>query len=368
MKVFRAFVGKEFHHIFRDRRTLIILFGMPLAQLLLFGYAITTEVSSARIAVHNQSPGPLTDRLVTRLVASDFFRLEARVHSRQEVREVFARNRAKLVVVIPPDFERRCRRGDATIQLLADGSDPNLASTLTAAAEGVIRSWAVQEFAAGPPPRPVISTDVRWHYNPDLESAVMFVPGVMTIILMLVSAMLTSISITREKELGTIEILFVSPLRPAVIIVGKVVPFMLLSLVNAGTILVVARLVFGVPINGSLPLLVAESLLFTLTALSLGVLISTVTSTQQTALMLSLFALMLPTILISGFIFPIASMPLPLRLLSLFIPARWFLIIVRGVMLQGVGLADLWHETLILAVMTAFYIGMSVKKFKTRLS
>ncbi len=368
MKVFLAFVGKEFHHIFRDRRTLVVLFGMPLAQLFLFGYAITTEVSNAKIAVYNQSSGQFSSLLITKMVASDFFQLQSQIHSRQEMIDVFTSNQAKMVLVIPPDFEKKVRRGDAEIQLVADGSDPNLASTLLSSAEGIIHMW-LKETTGATGVRPLtIQTEVRWHYNPSLASAVMFVPGVITIILMLVSAMLTSISITREKELGTIEILFVSPLKPLVIIIGKVVPFAILSLLNAVSILGVAWLVFEVPVNGSIVLLMAESLLFIMTALSLGVLISTISNTQQTALMLSLFGLMLPTILISGFIFPIASMPLPLQLLSNTIPAKWFLIIIKAIMLQGVGFESIWRETLILVLSTLGLIGLSLKKFKTRLS
>jgi len=271
-----------------------------------------------------------------------------------------------LVMVIPTDFENKVNRGEARVQLIADGSDPNLASILTTSAEAIIMTWMKGNLAQNVEIE-TINPQVRWHYNPELKSADMFVPGVITIILMLVSAMLTSISITREKELGTIEILYVSPLKPVVIIIGKVVPFAILSILNTIVILTAAWLIFSVPVNGSLLLLLAESMLFILTSLGLGVLISTVSDTQQTALMLSLFGLMLPTILLSGFIFPISSMPLPLQIISNIIPAKWFLIIIKGIMLKGVGLAYFWKESLVLVFMTMFFVGLSIKKFKIRL-
>lgn len=366
MKEFIAFVKKEFLHIFRDTRTLVVLFGMPIAQLLLFGYAITTEVSNAKIAVFDPAPNQYSRQLTNKLTSSGFFLLAENVNSKQEIAHVFEASKAKLVVVYPLDFEDKVQRGEATIQLIADGSDPNLASILTNSATAIIMKWAVSKMPTSVQIE-TINTEVKWHYNPTLDSASLFVPGVVTVILMLVSAMLTSISITREKELGTIEILLVSPLPPGLIIIGKVVPFIILSLLNTVIILGVAQLIFGVPVNGSIALLLAESMLFILSALALGVLISTVANTQQTALMLSLFGLMLPTMLLSGFIFPINNMPLPLQIISNIIPAKWFLVIIKSIMLKGVGIAYFWKETLVLVGMTVFFIGVSIKKFKIRL-
>ena len=366
MKQFIAFVRKEFYHIFRDTRTLVVLFGMPLAQLLLFGYAITTEVNNANIGIYNQSPGQYSNGLVDKMVSSGFFRLAENLHSEAEMLDAFKKNKLKLIMVIPTDFESKVSRGEANIQLIADGSDPNLASILTTSAEAIIMTWMKGNFTQKMEIE-TIDPQVRWHYNPELKSAEMFVPGVVTIILMLVSAMLTSISITREKELGTIEILYVSPLRPVTIIIGKVVPFAILSIINTIMILGAAYLIFSVPVNGSILLLLAESMLFIMTSLGLGVLISTVSDTQQTALMLSLFGLMLPTILLSGFIFPISSMPFPLQMISNVIPAKWFLIIIKAIMLKGVGIAYFWKETLVLVGMSLFFIGLSIKKYKIRL-
>jgi ABC-2 type transport system permease protein len=204
-------------------------------------------------------------------------------------------------------------------------------------------------------------------YNPELKSVFNFVPGVMTVILMLVSAMMTSISITREKELGTMEILLVSPLKPFQVILGKVFPYIFLSIINAIVIVSMGYFIFGMPINGNIFLLAFESILFIITALSLGILISTVSNTQQTAMMISLMGLMLPVIILSGFIFPIASMPLPMQVISNIIPAKWFIIIVKSIMLKGVGLEYVFKETLILVGMTLLFIGLSIKKYKTRL-
>jgi len=194
-----------------------------------------------------------------------------------------------------------------------------------------------------------------------------FVPGVMTIILMLVSAMMTSISITREKELGTMEILLVSPITPFQVIIGKVVPYIFLSVINAAVIVLLSIFVFNMPVQGSLFLLGAESVLFIITSLALGILISTISETQQTAMMISLMGLMLPVILLSGFIFPISSMPEPLQIISHIIPAKWFIIIIKGIMLKGVDLSFLWKESLILISMTVLFIGLSIKKYKIRL-
>ena len=366
MKQFLAFVRKEFYHIFRDKRTLVVLFGMPLAQLLLFGFAITTEVNNANIGIYNQSPGQFSGELVQKLTSSEFYRVAVNINSEAEMLEAFRTNKVKMIVVIPPKFEQNFNEGGTKIQLIADGSDPNLATILANSGEAIIMGWMKGKVGQNLQIE-TIDPQVRWHYNPTLKSAEMFVPGVVTIILMLVSAMLTSISITREKELGTIEILFVSPLKPAIIIIGKVLPFAILSIINAIFILLMAWVVFAVPVNGSVVLLLLEMLLFIFTALGLGVLISTIADTQQTALMLSLFALMLPTILLSGFIFPIANMPLPLRTISNIIPAKWFLIIIKNIMLKGVGFGYVWKETLVLVGMTVFFIGVSVKKFKIRL-
>jgi ABC-2 type transport system permease protein len=256
------------------------------------------------------------------------------------------------------------REGRANVQVLTDGSNPNISKIITGYTTSVLqdyRNTALRTAEVGVEAVPLMM------FNPELKSVNLFVPGLMALILMLVSALMTSISITREKESGTMEVLLVSSLRPVEIIIGKVVPYFLLSFVNVVTVVALASIVFGVPCRGSVTLLILESLLFIVTALSLGIFISTITSSQQVAMMISLAGLLLPTILLSGFIFPVASMPLPLRMISNLIPAKWYLIIVRGIMLKGTSFGYIWKETLVLGVMTMVLMVASIKKFKTRL-
>ncbi len=241
-----------------------------------------------------------------------------------------------------------------------------MANTITNYIHAILQKYIV-ELNKNNQPINHIQSQTQLFYNPELKSVFTFVPGVMTVILMLVSAMMTSISITREKELGTMEILLVSPLKPIQVIIGKVFPYIFLSIINAVVIVSLGFFVFKMPIEGSLFLLAFESVLFIITALSLGILISTVSNSQQTAMMISLFGLMLPVIILSGFIFPISSMPLPMQIISNIIPAKWFIIIIKGILLKGVGLNVLWKETLILVGMTAFFIVLSIKKYKIRL-
>ncbi len=361
MKAFGAFITKEFHHIFRDKRTLMVLFGMPIAQIILFGYAITTEIQNANIAVLDRSHDVRSLELTRSILSSGYFTRAVDVGSYAQIEDAFRKGQIKMALVFPPDYAAKLQRGEADLQVLTDATDPNMASTLVSYVNAIVANSNVQ----GQPPG--IRLEPVMHYNHNQASVNMFVPGVITIVMLLVSAMLTSIALTREKELGNMEILLVSPLKPAVIILGKVIPYLVLSMVNVSTVIAVGHLMFGVPMEGSWLVLALECLLFVTCALSLGVLISTIAPTQQVALMLSLMALMMPTILLSNFIFPISSMPLPLQVISNIIPAKYFITIIKGVMLKGVGVDILWKETLVLAGMTLFFIGVSVKKFKIRL-
>lgn len=363
MRSFLAFVNKEFLHIFRDWRTLIVLFGMPLIQVILFGYAISTDVQNASIAVLDRSYDSRSTELTRRFIASGYFKVTADVQNESQIEEAFRRGTIKMAVVFPPNFSKDMGNGGTTLQLLADASDPNTASTLVSYTSALVRDYQSEVGGFGAQ----IALEPIMHYNPNQRSVNMFVPGVVTTILLLVSAMLTSIAITREKEMGNMEVLLVSPLKPLVIILGKVVPYLLLSMVNVTFILFVGIVLFKVPLEGSLTLLIAESSLFIVCALSLGVLISTIARTQQVALLLSIMALMMPTILLSNFIFPISSMPLPLRVISNIIPAKYFIAIIKGIMLKGVGIRYLLVETGVLAGMTVFFIALSRRRFKIRL-
>lgn len=368
MKQFRAFVIKEFYHIFRDLRTVLILLGMPIVLVILFGFAITNEIDNARIAILDNARDNMSDELTRKLLSSGHFRLERALRHASEMEGYFRKGNIGMVVVFPPEMERRFLRDQSVeIQLIADASDPNTATTLVNYATAIINDYQQEQSALLRPPL-LISSEVRMLYNPRLKSVFLFVPGVMTVILMLVSAMMTSIAITREKELGTMEVLLVSPLRPSMIVIGKVIPYVFLAIANTTVILLLGTFVFGMPVRGNLALLALECLLFVITSLGLGILISTRTDSQQVAMMFSLIALMLPTILLSGFIFPIESMPWPLQWLSNIVPAKWFIIILKNIMLKGVGGAFVWRESLILLGMAVLFIGASIRNFKIRLA
>ncbi len=367
MKRFIGFIKKEFYHILRDRRSLFILFGMPIAQIMLFGFAITNEINNVDIAILDHSKDATTQEIINKISASKYFSIQQFIERESDIETVFKKGTVKAVLNFEKDFSKKLiKENTATIQIITDATDPNTANTITNFVNSILQKYQ-QELNKNITIVYQIMPQTRMVYNPELKSVFMFVPGVMTIILMLVSAMMTSISITREKELGTMEILLVSPLKPFQVIIGKVVPYIFLSVINAIVIIVLSIFVFKMPVQGSLLLLGLESVLFIINALSLGILISTISKTQQSAMMISLMGLMLPVIILSGFIFPISSMPLPLQIISNIIPAKWFIIILKSIMLKGVGITFIWKETLILIGMTLFFIGLSVKKYKIRL-
>ncbi|MEM8522023.1 ABC transporter permease [Flavobacterium sp. PL12] len=367
MKRFIGFIKKEFYHIFRDKRSLFILFGMPIAQILLFGFAITNEINNVDIAVLDHSKDFETQKIINKLKSSPYFSIENQLDSEKEIESEFKKGKVKAVLIFEPNFSQNLvTKKSATIQAVTDATEPNVANTIANYTAAIVQNYQSQKNSLSGSPASV-EVQSRMFYNPELKSVFNFVPGVMTVILMLVSAMMTSISITREKELGTMEILLVSPLKPFQVIIGKVFPYVFLSIINAVVILLLGYFVFKMPINGSLFLLLFESILFIISALSLGILISTISDSQQTAMMLSLMGLMLPVIILSGFIFPINSMPVPMQVISNIIPAKWFIIIVKAIMLKGVGIQYIWKETLVLIGMTLFFIALSIKKYKIRL-
>lgn len=367
MKRFIGFIKKEFYHIFRDRRSLFILFGMPIAQILLFGFAITNEINNVDIAILDHSKDATTKEIINKIAASKYFSIKQMVNREADIASVFKKGEVKAVLNFEKDFSKNLiKEHKATIQIITDATDPNTANTISNYVNAILQKYQ-KELNKDITMVYQMVPETRMVYNPELKSVYMFVPGVMTIILMLVSAMMTSISITREKELGTMEILLVSPLKPIQVIIGKVFPYIFLSIINAVVIVTLSIFIFKMPVQGSLFLLGLESILFIISALALGILISTISATQQTAMMISLMGLMLPVILLSGFIFPISSMPIPLQVISNIIPAKWFIIIIKGIMLKGVGLQFIWKETLILLGMTVFFMALSVKKYKIRL-
>ena len=369
MKQFVSLVKKEFYHILRDRKTLFILLGMPVVQIILFGFALTNEVKNSNFAVWDRSGSTASTRLIAEMEASKYFDLRDMVYSEADIERVFRQGRVKMVLVFPPTFNADLLREKPlpAIQLITDASDPNSATTLTTYATNIIRDYH-QGITQGQRPLYTFEVQQRMLYNPQLKGAYSFVPGVMALVLMLVCTMMTAITIVREKETGTMEIMLVSPVKPILIIITKAVPYLLLSIVNIVSILLLSVAVLEVPIHGNLLLLLAESILFTITSLSLGLLISTVTDSQQTAMFIALTGMFLPTVMLSGFMFPIENMPLPLRVLSNIIPSKWYYVIVRSIMIKGLSFSSIWKETLILSGMTLFLLIISMKKFKIRLS
>ncbi len=369
MWVFLGFVRKEALHVLRDRRTLLVLFGLPLVEMILFGYALRNEVENAPVAVVDAAGTALSREIVAAIEASPSLAILG-VAPSSTVAEGWLRDGSvRVVVVLDAELGALGPGGEIRYQLLVDGSDPNTARTTVAYATAVIESTVARALAtrAGGKGLPRIEPEVHMAFNPGLDSAYLFIPGLMALVLTLVSALMTSVTIAREKELGTMEVLLASPLRPLQIVAGKVVPYFVLSLANVALILVLSRFAFEVPVRGSLALLIAECLLFTVCALSLGVLVSAKANTQQAATTASMSSLMFPTIMLSGFIFPLASLPAVLQWLSVVVPARWFVEIVRGIMLKGLGLAELWQHTVILAVMTVAVLTLSLRSFRLRL-
>ncbi len=368
MKQFFAFIQKEFYHIWRDKQTLFILLGMPIVQIIIFGFALTNEVKNAKMAVLDNSKDEATASLAAQFNASRYFDLEKNLTNYNQVEEEFKKGKIKLAVVFPPHFSEDLQHfNKAQVQLIADASDPNVATTLTNYASSIILDYQNRITENKKLPY-TINTELQMLYNPQQKGAFNFVPGVMAMVLLLVCTMMTAITIVKEKEMGTLEIILVSPLRPQLVVLAKAVPYLLLSVVNISTILLLSVFVLEVPVNGSIVLLVFESILFTLVSLSLGLLISSAAASQQTAMFISLIGLLLPTIMLSGFMFPIENMPLPLRIISNIVPAKWFFIIVKSVMIKGVGLETVWKETLILSGMLLFLLTMAIKKFKIRLA
>ncbi|MDQ1266551.1 MAG: drug efflux transport system permease protein, partial [Bacteroidota bacterium] len=337
MKALLKFIIKEFYHITRDYRTLLVLFGMPAIQLFIFGYAIRTEINDADIGIVDKSKDYVTSRIIEKLLSSGYFHLNGYYKSEDMLEKAFQAGKIKQAIIFEPNFgDKLVRENKANIQLIADASNPNVATMLISYSTSIIADFnrELNEKSGG-----IITINAvpKMLFNPEMKSVYMFVPGLLALIIMLISALMTSIAITREKEFGTMEVLLVSPLKPLVIIIGKVVPYLSLAFIIALIILSMAIFIFKVPFLGSFPLFLGITALFILTALSLGILISTMVNSQQVAMMISLAGLLMPSVLLSGFIFPIDNMPVILQWISIIIPARWFLVIIKDIMLKGLG-------------------------------
>ena len=359
MKQFIAFVIKETKHILRDKRTMLILFGMPVVMMLLFGFAITTDVKNVRTVVVTSEMSPRTQQAVERLAQSEYFIITQTVNTPQQAEQLIRSQKADMALVFVQN------RG---MQIMVDGSDPNMAQQWTTYALQTIaadRSAPATLHAAKNDSPITIHTSLL--YNPQMKSAYNFVPAIMGMLLMLICAMMTSISIVREKEKGTMEVLLVSPVRPLMVIIAKAVPYLILAFGILITILLMARFVLGVPLAGSLFWILAVSTLYILLALSLGLLISNVAQTQLVALLLSAMVLLMPVVMLSGMLFPVESMPTILQWISAIVPPRYYIETMRKLMIMGVGIGEVAHEVAVLAVMTVVLLAIALKKFNVRL-
>jgi ABC-2 type transport system permease protein len=366
MRALAGLLRKEVYHILRDRRTLVVIVVLPVLQVIIFGYAIRTDVDHVRLAIVDPAPDPVTLALRARFGAARLFETVA-VVPRVEMHEtLFRRGTAQGAVVFESGFAERLARGlPAGLLIIADATEPNTGSIVSSYAGAVVQAYQQETL---PPSGSIrIVPSVRMRFNPTRESSNLFVPGLMAFVLTIISSLMTAITLTREKETGTMEALLVSPLRPWQIIVGKVAPYLVVGFASVAGVILEARLVFHVPLRGSLTLLLVEGLLFILVSLSLGILISARTSSQRVAMLGALVGTMLPTMLLSGFIFPIESMPWPLRAISTIVPARWFVLVARSIMLKGVGVSYLWRPSLVLLAMALVLLTASTRAFHERL-
>lgn len=346
MKQFKSFIIKEARHILRDKRTMLILFGMPVVMMLLFGFAIFTDVRNVRTAVVLSHVDHQTHKMVERLWANEYFDILYKVDNSAAAEQLIRHQKADVAIV----FDR-----NNAIQVITDGADPNMAQMYANYATMILKSSDTSVMTQ------------KLLFNPQMRSCYNFVPGIMGMLLMLICAMMTSISIVREKERGTMEVLLVSPIRPLMIIIAKAVPYLLLAFVILCTILFISKYLLLVPISGSLFWIFLVSCIYIIVALSLGLLISTVAKTQLVALLASAMMLLLPCILLSGMMFPVESMPDILQYISAIMPPRYYISAMRKLMIMGVGIDKVMHELMVLSLMAVVLLSAALLKFRSRL-
>lgn len=370
LKQLFAFVQKEFFHVFRDTKTLLMLFGVPTAQVLLFGFVLSNEIKNARIVVCDYAKDYASEKIIRKIEASKYFNVKKVNLSHDQIDAAFKSGDIRMAVIFPANFYNDLSHlNKAQIQIIADASDPNTGTTLNSYLTSIINDYQAEEAAQNNLPQAAtIIPQVKMLYNPELLGAPNFVPGVMALVLLLICATMTSVAVVREKELGTMEVLLVSPLKPYLVIIAKTIPYLLISLFDLSAILLMSVYLLDLSIQGSVVLLFAESTLFIISCLALGLLISVRAESQMSAMMTSQMSLMLPTLLLTGFMFPIENMPLWMQAFSRIVPSRYYYTIVKAVMLQGLGFTSIWRETLIMAAITAFLVFMNIRSFKTRLA
>lgn len=375
-KRFMSFVGKEFNHILRDTRTLMVLLVMPVVMIVLFGFALSTEIKDVKVVVLDPSNDAATTRIINQIDASEYFTVTSSANSGEGILQAFQNNTADIALVFEDNFYHRAvHDGDGSIQVIVDGSNTNVGSMAVFYVSSIVSSFqkelaqeASMSGTDGAVSAPVrIHTSTRMMYNPQMKSAFNFVPGVMGMILMLICAMMTSVSIVREKERGTMEVLLVSPVKPFSVILAKAIPYFVVSALILAIVLCLSVFLIKVPISGSLLWVVLVSLVFILVSLSIGILISTLVSRQEVAILISGMVLMLPTMLLSGMLFPIESMPRVLQWVSYCVPAKWYIEAIRVMMIQGLGIRYCLDSVLVLCGFLTVITGLSVIKFKDRL-
>lgn len=362
------FIIKEFRHILRDPRVLLILFGMPIVQVLIFGFALTNEIKKSKVIILDYAKDEISKGLIYKINASNYFDVISIIDNNKLILDYFREGHIKAAIIIPHNIASDIiHSGSSQIQILTDGTDVNFANSIKNFISSILKDYQ-SGFVKIETNSKIIIPEIKMLYNPQLKGAPNFVPGVMSMVMLLICVMMTAIAIVREKEMGSMEILLTSPVNPIFVIISKVVPYFVISAIDLTMILLLSVYVLDLPIKGNLILLLVESLLFIITCLSIGILISIRTSSQQVAMLMSLVGMMMPTIFLSGFMFPIENMPEVLQILSNIVPSKWFYIIVKDIMLKGVGFEIIWKETIILASMMLFFLLVSFKTFKVRLS
>lgn len=360
-----AFIHKEFLHVFRDRRTLLIMFGLPIAQILIFGYALTNEVKNARVMIVNPNSDVSSAKLIRQIDASNYFTITHIEKNTQNLEKNFKNGEAQAAFIFPENFLTSTVE-PSEVQIITDASDPNHAKTVINYLSAIVTDF-LQSDAPNQKVPTQIKTEIRMLYNPSLSGSMSFVPGVIAMIMMIVCTTLASVSVVREKETGTMEILLVSPVKPIYVLIAKAVPYFVLSVAIFVVVIIISHTLLDVPIRGSLILISLVSIIYTLTCLSFGLLISNITRTQTEAMLISIVGIMLPIILFTGFLFPLENMPAVYRWIANVVPARWYYLVIQSVMLKGLGLMAVWKELLILVGMTLILVGISLKKYSIRL-
>ena len=367
MKQLLTFIRKEFYHVLRDRRVLLMLFGLPIVQVILFGFALSNEIKNTGIAVFDQDKSVISSALISKIDANKYFDIDRNLTNPNQFQEAFKDGKVKIVLVIPSDFsENLSLQKKANLQMIVDGTDINLGNQISNYLQNIILDFYKSQ-AKNFTQTYNVTPEIRMLYNPQLKGAPNFVPGVMALILLIVCVMMTAIAIVKEKETGTMEILLVSPMKPSFVIIAKAVPYFILSMLIVLVILILSYFLLDLPIKGSLILLLFVSTIFILTNLLIGILISIFVKTQQQAMFISLIATMLPTLMLSGFMFPIENMPIPLQVFSNVIPAKWYYIMIKNIMIKGTGISIIWKPFLVLFGMMMVLFAIAVKKFKIRL-